>query len=473
MKRPIPFAAMLALSTAPLLAQVPERIHWQSVLTNTGGQPVTGPVNLIISLYDVPTGGTALYQKDTTNVIAESGVVGVPLGPFPGVTFDGPLFLGLRVNGGEEGLPRAPLGSVPYAHRARALFGLRTEPANDGFNSGVNVLSGASINTIGAGVVGGTISGGGLVYHDGSLFPNTVTNDFGTVGGGYGNSAGNSTATVGGGKYNTASGMGSTVGGGSGNTASGNWATVGGGSNNTASGDYSFAAGSGATADHNYTFVWSDNSSASFSSAYAQEFAIQARNGVRIRNQGDGAVLLNLDSERYWQLRQFGSGSGTALELASLGGGGNKNFLITTGGRVGINLATPSHKLDVNGSVGATSFAETSDARLKTDVEPIAAPLDKIRSLRGVTYRWDRAAYPEREFDDGRRIGFLAQEVAPTLPEIVSEGSDGYLSLDYDQVVAVLVEALKERDRKTESLEKRVVELERMLVSLADAAKRP
>ena len=51
---------------------------------------------------------------------------------------------------------------------------------------------------------------------------------------------------------------------------------------------------------------------------------------TRLFNRGAGSVLLNLDIERSWHLRQFGSGAGTALEFASVGGGGNKNFLINT-----------------------------------------------------------------------------------------------------------------------------------------------
>jgi hypothetical protein len=58
---------------------------------------------------------------------------------------------------------------------------------------------------------------------------------------------------------------------------------------------------------------------------------------ITINKRGDGAVLLNLASERNWEFRQSGSGAGTALELTSVGGGGNKNLIINNpGGRVGI-----------------------------------------------------------------------------------------------------------------------------------------
>jgi hypothetical protein len=92
-----------------------------------------------------------------------------------------------------------------------------------------NVIAGFQGNQAAEGVQGATISGGG-----GLAFPNQVSRDFGTIGGGESNLAGER-AVVSGGMYNTASGFRSTVGGGSNNVASSNYATVGGGTNNVAS----------------------------------------------------------------------------------------------------------------------------------------------------------------------------------------------------------------------------------------------
>jgi hypothetical protein len=109
-----------------------------------------------------------------------------------------------------------------------------------------NILAGFSGNTIAAGVVGGTISGGG----DTPTAHNRVTDDFGTVAGGNDNQAGNggSTtdvvgATVGGGRNNDATGMESTIAGGSGNAASGPGAAVAGGSNNNSTANYAAIGG--------------------------------------------------------------------------------------------------------------------------------------------------------------------------------------------------------------------------------------
>ncbi len=108
-----------------------------------------------------------------------------------------------------------------------------------------NVIGGFSGNAVTPGVVGATIGGGGAADDgSGNPAPNRVTDDYGTVGGGWANQAGDDAgtttdagwATVGGGFRNTASGPYATVGGGESNTASGSRATVGGGDRNTASG---------------------------------------------------------------------------------------------------------------------------------------------------------------------------------------------------------------------------------------------
>ncbi len=77
---------------------------------------------------------------------------------------------------------------------------------------------------------------------------------------------------------------------------------------------------------------------------------------IRAMNSGDQADLFWLASERSWVFRQQGIGSAAALKLESIGGGGNKNFVIQTTGNVGIGTATPTAKLDVTGDLEANSI---------------------------------------------------------------------------------------------------------------------
>ncbi len=149
--------------------------------------------------------------------------------------------------------------------RVNGVRALRLEPNA----TSPNVIGGYSGNSVTAGAVGAAIGGGGASGNS-----NSVSDDYGTVGGGYKNQAGDNagttsdrtyatvdggalniadgtTSTVGGGASNHASGGGSAVGGGWSNTASGVFATVPGGVSNTASADYATIAGGGRSDPNN------------------------------------------------------------------------------------------------------------------------------------------------------------------------------------------------------------------------------
>jgi hypothetical protein len=147
-----------------------------------------------------------------------------------------------------------------WVNGARAL---RLEPTS----STPNINGGYSGNSVTVGVQGAGIGEGGE-----GVYENTVTDHYGTVGGGRGNQAGDNAgdlyyahyATVGGGYYND---------------ASGDSATVGGGYANDADGNYSFAAGRRAQANFEGAFVWADSSDHDFSAIYADIFNARATEG--------------------------------------------------------------------------------------------------------------------------------------------------------------------------------------------------
>jgi hypothetical protein len=85
-----------------------------------------------------------------------------------------------------------------------------------------------------------------------------------------------------------------------------------------------------------------------------------------VRNEGDGAILLDLKSERGWRFQQKGTASSAHLELYNYGGL-NKNFSILTDGKVGIGTPTPDAKLTVKGDI------HTNEVRVDL-TGPIAPP---------------------------------------------------------------------------------------------------
>ena len=103
------------------------------------------------------------------------------------------------------------------------------------------------------------------------------------------------------------------------------------------------------------------------------------------------------------------------------------------------------------GTLYVDSTNTTSDRRLKTDIEDLEGGLDAVLDLRPVSYRW-------RNNGDETKLGLIGQEVAEVLPEVVDlpDGDDGYLGLDYDEIVAVLIEAVQEQQAEREALADRV-----------------
>jgi hypothetical protein len=98
-----------------------------------------------------------------------------------------------------------------------------------------------------------------------------------------------------------------------------------------------------------------------------------------------------------------------------------------------------------NGTITATDFTATSDARLKTVVGKIDNALAQLQTLNGVRYQWNQLAKdlnPVYQNDD-TQIGMLAQEVQKIAPEAVKE-VDGYLTVSYDRIIPLIVEAIKE-----------------------------
>ena len=103
------------------------------------------------------------------------------------------------------------------------------------------------------------------------------------------------------------------------------------------------------------------------------------------------------------------------------------------------------------GTVNAESTTTPSDRRLKTDIEDFKGGLDAVLDLRPVSYSW-------RDNGDETTLGLIGQEVTEVLPEIVDHPADedGYLSLDYTELIPVLVDALQDHHKESEELAEQV-----------------
>jgi microcystin-dependent protein len=108
-----------ALLCSTAYAQVPPRINYQGVLTNSSGTPINATVSMVLKLYNVSSGGTALYSE-TQTVTVTNGVFNLLIGSVTPLTlpFDVQYYLGITVGTDPEMAPRQPLASVPYAIRS-------------------------------------------------------------------------------------------------------------------------------------------------------------------------------------------------------------------------------------------------------------------------------------------------------------------------------------------------------------------
>lgn len=142
---------------------------------------------------------------------------------------------------------------------------------------------------------------------------------------------------------------------------------------------------------------------------------------------------------------------------------GTERFRVNSSGNIGIGTTTPSVSLQVAGDIIANSIAGSSDARFKSNINPIENSLQKVQQLRGVTFDWKTKEFPERAFNDNRAMGFIAQEVEKVLPEVVQteKTAEGYKSVQYDKVVALLVEAIKEQQKQIQVLQKEIKKIKK------------
>jgi hypothetical protein len=142
-------------------------------------------------------------------------------------------------------------------------------------------------------------------------------------------------------------------------------------------------------------------------------------------------------------------------------------------GNLGIGIASPTQKLDVNGnarfsSIGSGAYVgavnrtsdgtlttATSDIRSKENINTLTGCLNSVLNIRGVSFYW------KSEPRMGRRIGFVAQEVEQVIPELVfTNPSDGLKGVNYPEMSAVLVEAIKEQQQEIESYKSEIQSLQ-------------
>ena len=232
-----------------------------------------------------------------------------------------------------------------------------------------------------------------------------------------------------------------------------------------ASGDYSTAMGRNTKAsDYSSTVIGQYNSSGS-SATSATSFSTSAPafvigNGTadnarsdafKVMFNGDatlaGNLNINSDKQVFFGNQSFieGASEGTVLILNA-----NNNILFRPGGTTAVNFENNGDAI-FNGDVKVTS-----DKRLKSNIISLGGTLAKLLQIDGKSYTM------KKDENKKQKIGLLAQDIEKVFPELVSE-SNGIKSVNYQGLVPVLINALKEQDAMMKEQEIKYLEQEKRL----------
>ena len=111
----------------------------------------------------------------------------------------------------------------------------------------------------------------------------------------------------------------------------------------------------------------------------------------------------------------------------------------------------------VTGAITATgdiTAYASSDERLKDNIQNIENPIEKVQSLKGVTWDWnDNSSDVQKSLPN---VGVIAQDVEKVLPQLVRENEGGYKAVDYDKLVGLLIEAVKDQQSQIDELKSKL-----------------
>ena len=148
----------------------------------------------------------------------------------------------------------------------------------------------------------------------------------------------------------------------------------------------------------------------------------------------------------------------------SLDGSGNLDVADSiTAGRGTSNTVdiSSSYTIYASGQIFATSnITAYSDRRAKENIKPINDGLEKVLKMQGVYYNMKEC--DAKEEGKKKRVGVIAQDIEKILPEVVcySKDTDVY-SVDYGNITAILIEAIKDQQKIIDKLEERIQIIER------------
>ena len=178
---------------------------------------------------------------------------------------------------------------------------------------------------------------------------------------------------------------------------------------------------------------------------------LQVTNGKIAADAIDGAKIADeaIDSEHYVD------GSIDAAHLASNSVSTIKiaDDAVTSAKLAGSYTGTWAVTGAITATGDITAYA-SSDERLKDNIQNIENPIEKVQSLKGVTWDWnDNASDVQHSLPN---VGVIAQDVEKVLPQLVRDNEGGYKAVDYDKLVGLLIEAVKDQQSQIDELKSKL-----------------
>jgi len=227
------------------------------------------------------------------------------------------------------------------------------------------------------------------------------------------------------------------------------------------------------------------SASPTFNTIYATVFRNSADNNTRLEN---GGLILRGSSPTIF-LRDTDQNSGfihcNASTFYVLRGSNDSEAWSQVGGQWPFYINLTNNDANFGAAISAVGniTAYASDKRLKENIKEIPDAIEKIKKIRGVTFDWNdlseqQGFTPDRKYDD---VGVIAQEIQEVLPNVVtlapfdiwspdpgvnysdkelteksgtSKSGNNYLTVQYEKIVPLLIQAIKELSNEIEELKK-------------------
>ena len=171
--------------------------------------------------------------------------------------------------------------------------------------------------------------------------------------------------------------------------------------------------------------------------------------------QGSQGQLFSVTDELTGDLFTVADISGVPIFNIDSDASGSMDGRLDVEGTLSGSKAEFSSGLSVTGAITATGDITayySSDARLKDNLRPIINATEKLQNISGYEFEWNT----NQTMYSGSDIGVVAQEIEQVLPQIVKDRDNGYKAVEYQKLVALLIQSNKELLTRIEELESKI-----------------